>query len=114
MEKDVKTPIRAIADEILSLFDNKTMISKTVWHYDATLPYYNEVMSFLLTEGFLTESRDYFAITYKGRLKVEDGGFVGAFERERSALDWARWAAVISTIAAITSLAALIVAFCQI
>lgn len=100
-----------IADSILKLYNNKDKINKDFWfHNFSSLLYYNEVMDFLLSEGFLKETPYDFEITYKGRLKIDSGGFVGSFRRERSVLRWNRVATIAAIVAALASIAALIVA----
>lgn len=101
---------RGIADVILETFYNCVTIDKMKWQRNNDLSYYNEVMSFLIAEGFLKETPYSFEITYKGRLKVDDGGFVGSFKRERSSLFWSRFAAIVSLAAAVSSIVALVFA----
>lgn len=95
---------------MLDIFYQKTYISIDEWSKNRESPHYNEVMAFLVAEGFLEQTPRSIKITYKGRLKVDDGGFVGAFRRERYAL-WLSWlATIVSTAAAVSSIAALVVA----
>lgn len=105
---------RGIADIVLNLFYEKKYIDRNVWYESIRhLPYYDEVMRFLVAEGFLEETPRSFKITYKGRFKVDDGGFVGAYRRERFALRLSCLAVVVSIVAATASIAALVVTIAE-
>lgn len=101
---------RGIADIVLGIFYEANHISIDDWNEYRESPHYNEVMTFLVAEGFLEKTPRSIKITYKGRLKVDDGGFVGAFKRERDALRLSRLATFVSAAAAASSIAALVVA----
>ena len=108
MREDKTT--RKIIDNVLELFNERGRIDKSIIGSDPGLMYYNEIMEFLESEGLLKETPYYFEITYKGRLKVDDGGFTGSFRRERRALFWSCFAAIVSFAAAVASIVALIFA----
>lgn len=68
---------------------------------------YDKAVSFLAEEGCLKEFQDSFALTYKGRMIYDKGGFVGKHRREGLAVYSAVAAAVLSAVSAVLSAVAL-------
>ena len=45
-------------------------------------PDYDKVLALLISEGYLEEDERSFTITYKGRSKLNEGGFLGEYRRQ--------------------------------
>ena len=45
-------------------------------------PDYDKVLALLISEGYLDEDERSFTITYKGRSKLNEGGFLGEYRRK--------------------------------
>lgn len=79
----------AIIDETLNMFKNQrngSLPIEMLFHTEGGKPLppdYDKVLSFIAEEGFLREDKYNFTITYKGRMIINDGGFVGKYRAEK-------------------------------
>lgn len=65
----------SVLDTVLEFASNQPIYKQDIFDHD--LPNDHEVTAFLCAEGFLKENERSFEITYKGRIHLNKGGFVG-------------------------------------
>ena len=86
-------------DSALKIFATTSMRNDEF--YSNRLLYDDEIIRFLVSEGFLEQNKHGIYITYKGRIKIDEGGFVGARRRKIAV-------AILSVVTAIAAVASVL------